>query len=118
MMASGRRSNPEDRRLSFPNARRCRTVLVVLHVTKVPCMTEINSQIAVAESDNAPSINTRLLITDLVSPDGRPGHAGYGRQGPPASIRRPSDRLPEIGNRGFAACWGGFHPSISRGNYA
>jgi hypothetical protein len=93
-------------------------VLLVLHVTKVPCMTEINSQIAVAESDNAPSINTRLPIPDLVTPDGPPGHAGHGRHGPLASIRRPSDRLPEIGKRGFAACWGGFHPGISRGNYA
>jgi|BarGraIncu00222A_1022003.scaffolds.fasta_scaffold13788_5 hypothetical protein len=116
-MASGRRSNPEDRRLSSPNGRRCRAALVVLHVIKVPCMTEINSQIAVTEGDNASSINTRLRSTDLVISDGPPGHAGHGC-GPPASIRRPSDRLPEIGNRDFEACWGGLHPSVSRGNYA
>jgi hypothetical protein len=80
-------------------------------------MTEISSQIAVTEGD-APSSNTRLRITDLVIPDGPQGHAGYGAHGPAASIRRPSDRLTEIGNRGFEACWGGLHPSVSRGNYA
>jgi hypothetical protein len=117
-MASGRRSNPEDRRLSSPNGRRCRAALVVLHVIKVPWMTKINSQIAVTEGDNASSINTRLRTTDLVIPDGPPGHAGHGWHGHPASIRRPSDRLPEIGNRDFEACWGGLHPSVSRGNYA
>jgi len=49
-----------------------KSVLAVLAGAPVPCITEINSQIAVTEGDNTPSVDTRLRITDLVVLDGPP----------------------------------------------
>ncbi len=44
--------------------------LQVLAGAPVPCIYTINSQIAVSEGDNTPSITTDLRLTDLVVPDG------------------------------------------------
>jgi ribose transport system substrate-binding protein len=49
-----------------------KSVLAVLAGAPVPCITEINSQIAVTEGDNTPTVDTKLRITDLVVPDGPP----------------------------------------------
>lgn len=46
--------------------------LQVLAGAPVPCIYTINSQIAVSEGDNTPSITTDLRLTDLVVPNGAP----------------------------------------------
>ncbi|SFU21977.1 ABC transporter substrate-binding protein [Mesorhizobium sp. YR577] len=59
-----------------------KTVLSVLAGAPVPCISEINSQIAVTEGDNTPSVDTRLRITDLVQLDGAPDALVTGGMGP------------------------------------
>ncbi|WP_170386212.1 ABC transporter substrate-binding protein [Ruegeria atlantica] len=46
--------------------------LDVLAGAPVPCIYEINAQIAVSEGHNTPSIQTNLRLTDLVVPNGAP----------------------------------------------
>jgi ribose transport system substrate-binding protein len=59
-----------------------KSVLAVLAGAPVPCVTEINSQIAVTEGDNTPSVDTKLRITDLVQMDGPPDLLVTGGMGP------------------------------------
>lgn len=56
--------------------------LQVLHGAPVPCIYTINSQIAVSEGDNTPSIETQLRLTDMVVPDGAPDMLITGGMGP------------------------------------
>ncbi|MBN9269765.1 MAG: sugar ABC transporter substrate-binding protein, partial [Mesorhizobium sp.] len=48
----------------------------------VPCIYTINSQIAVSEGDNTPSIETPLRLTDMVVPKGAPDMLITGGMGP------------------------------------
>jgi ribose transport system substrate-binding protein len=59
-----------------------KTSLKILSGAPVPCITEINSQIAVTEGDNTPSIDTRLRIDELVVKDGAPDLIVTGGMGP------------------------------------
>jgi ribose transport system substrate-binding protein len=59
-----------------------KSVLSVLHGAPVQCVTEINSQIAVTEGDNTPTVNTTLRITDLVQMDGPADALVTGGMGP------------------------------------
>ncbi|PDQ20193.1 sugar ABC transporter substrate-binding protein [Mesorhizobium sanjuanii] len=56
--------------------------LQVLAGAPVPCIYTINSQIAVSEGDNTPSIETPLRLTDLVVPKGAPDMLITGGMGP------------------------------------
>jgi ribose transport system substrate-binding protein len=56
--------------------------LDVLAGKPVPCIYTINSQIAVSEGDNTPSIETQLRITDMVVPNGAPDMLITGGMGP------------------------------------
>ena len=58
------------------------SALAVLNGAQVPCITEINSQIAVTEGDNTPSIDTRLHIKDMVIMDGPADLLVTGGMGP------------------------------------
>jgi len=59
-----------------------KSALAGLSGAQVPCITEINSQIAVTEGDNTPSIDTRLGIKDMVVLDGPPDLLVTGGMGP------------------------------------
>jgi ribose transport system substrate-binding protein len=59
-----------------------KSALAVLNGAQVPCITEINSQIAVTEGDNTPSIDTRLGIKDMVVLDGPADLLVTGGMGP------------------------------------
>lgn len=56
--------------------------LQVLAGAPVPCIYTINSQIAVSEGDNTPSIETPLRLTDMVVPKGAPDMLITGGMGP------------------------------------
>jgi len=59
-----------------------KSALAVLAGAQVPCITEINSQIAVTEGDNTASIDTRLGIKDMVVLDGPADLLVTGGMGP------------------------------------
>jgi len=59
-----------------------KSALAVLNGAQVPCITEINSQIAVTEGDNTASIDTRLGIKDMVVLDGPADLLVTGGMGP------------------------------------
>lgn len=59
-----------------------KTALKVLAGAQVPCISEINSQIAVTEGDNTPSIDTRLRIDEMVVLDGPADLLVTGGMGP------------------------------------
>lgn len=59
-----------------------KSALKVLEGAQVPCITEINSQIAVTEGDNTPSIDTRLGIAEMVVPNGPADLLVTGGMGP------------------------------------
>jgi ribose transport system substrate-binding protein len=59
-----------------------KTSLRILSGAPVTCITEINSQIAVSEGDNTPSVDTRLRLTDLVVPNGAADLLVTGGMGP------------------------------------
>lgn len=59
-----------------------KSALKVLDGAQVPCITEINSQIAVTEGDNTPSIDTKLGITEMVVPNGPADLLVTGGMGP------------------------------------
>lgn len=58
------------------------TSLKILSGAPVPCITEINSQIAVTDGDNTPSINTPLKIDEVVVKEGAPDLIVTGGMGP------------------------------------
>lgn len=59
-----------------------RTALKVLDGRQVPCISEINSQIAVTEGDNTASIDTLLRISEMVVLDGPADLLVTGGMGP------------------------------------
>lgn len=59
-----------------------KTALKVLEGAQVPCISEINSQIAVTEGDTTPSIDTRLRIDEMVIANGPADLLVTGGMGP------------------------------------
>ncbi len=59
-----------------------KTALKVLQGAQVPCISEINSQIAVTEGDNTASIDTKLRIDEMVVPNGPADLLVTGGMGP------------------------------------
>ena len=71
--------------VGYPPAMAGESIKIALRVlagAQVPCISEINSQIAVTEGDNTPSIDTRLRIDEMVVLDGPADLLVTGGMGP------------------------------------